>query len=57
VIENTPRERIRPLSEVAVEYSADYKVRHRFATFAEYAVGHATRCSESAGCRTSTTGV
>ena len=35
--------RIRPLREIAAEYLADYRLRFRGVTFAEYAIGHVTR--------------
>jgi hypothetical protein len=35
--------RVQSISTLAEAYLEDYKVRHRAATFAEYAVGHVTR--------------
>jgi|SRR5437868_1213950 len=35
--------RIRQLQDVAEEYLADYKLRFRGVTFAEYAIGHVVR--------------
>lgn len=43
-IEDTRRERIRPLSELADDFLESYKLRNpKSATFAEYALGHVTR--------------
>lgn len=43
-IEDNRRERIRPLSEIAAEFLLAYELRNpRSSTFAEYALGHATR--------------
>ncbi len=40
----TPKkERVQTLADVATPYLEDYKVKHRSATFAEYAIGHVTR--------------
>ncbi len=36
-------ERIQPISAIAKEYLEDYKLKHRSATFASYAVGHVVR--------------
>ncbi len=35
--------RVRPLRDVAKEYLADYRLRYRGVTFAEYAIGHVVR--------------
>ena len=42
-IEDNRRERIRTVAEIADEYLEAYKLRHRSATFAEYALGHVKR--------------
>jgi integrase len=42
-VEDTRGERIRTLRELATEYLESYKVRHRSATFAQYALGHVMR--------------
>jgi integrase len=36
-------ERIQPISAIAKEYLADYKLKHRSGTFATYATGHVVR--------------
>jgi integrase len=47
-IEDTRRERIRTVAEIAVDYLVDYKWRNpRSATFAEYAVRHIERLAGS----------
>lgn len=42
-IEDTRRERIRTVAEIADEYFEAYKLRHRSTKFAEYALGHLKR--------------
>jgi integrase len=42
-LEDTRDQRIMTLDELAAAYLADYRVRHRSAAFAEYAVGNVTR--------------
>jgi integrase len=42
-IEDSRQERIRTIAELADEYLKDYKLRHKSATFAEYALGHVRR--------------
>jgi len=42
-LEDTRDERIKSMKELAAAYLEEYKLRHRSATFAEYAVGNVTR--------------
>ncbi|MGA2117322.1 MAG: tyrosine-type recombinase/integrase [Bryobacteraceae bacterium] len=42
-LEDTRDERIKSMKELAAAYLAEYKLRHRSVTFAEYAVGNVTR--------------
>jgi integrase len=42
-LEDTRDERIKSMKELAAAYLAEYKLRHRSFTFAEYAVGNVTR--------------
>jgi integrase len=42
-LEDTRDERIKSMKELAAAYLAEYKLRHRAVTFAEYAVGNVTR--------------
>ncbi len=42
-VEDTRQERIRTIAELAKEYLEAYEVRHRSASFAEYALGHVKR--------------
>lgn len=42
-VTHTRKARVQSISALAATYLEDYKVRHRAATFAEYAIGHVTR--------------
>jgi len=43
-VEDTRRERVRTINEIARDFLASYRLRHpRSATFAEYAIGHLRR--------------
>jgi integrase len=42
-IEDCREDRIRTIREVSDEYLVEYRLRHRAATFAEYAIGHVVR--------------
>ena len=42
-VSDTREQRVQTVGQKAHEYLEDYKLRHRSATFAEYAIGHITR--------------
>src|SRR3954454_18708580 len=42
-IDQSRKDRVRSLADLAAEYLKDYRAKKRAATFAEYAVGHVVR--------------